>query len=105
MRFNYGSPARLHLGLKGSSNPLASQTSGVCRRNHESEQERFPQVCIHELEKHSRGWVGWPWVRRGWDGVLRADLHDVVAKEHHLEEESDDYVEEEDWNDEYPAHA
>jgi len=63
------------------------------------------RVYIHELEKHGRGCVDWPWVRRGWDGVLCTDLHDVVAKEHHLEEEGDDYVGEDDWDDKYPAHA
>jgi len=60
---------------------------------------------IHELEKHSPQHVIWSWVRRGWNGVRRADLHDIVAEEHHLEKEGDDQVEEDDWDDEYPAHA
>jgi hypothetical protein len=51
------------------------------------------------------GVVDWSWVRRGWDGVWRTDPHDVVAEEHYLEEEGDDYVEEDDWDNEYPAHA
>ena len=45
---------------------------------------------VYELEKQSRGCI---------------NCHDVVAEEHHLEEEGDDYVEEDDWDDEYPAHA
>ena len=59
----------------------------------------------HKLEKHGRGCVNWSWIRRGWDGLWRSDLDDVVVEEHHLEEEGDDYVEEDDWDDEYPAHA
>jgi hypothetical protein len=59
----------------------------------------------HKLEKHGRGCVNWSWIRRGWDGFWGSDLHDVVVEEHHLEEEGDDYVEEDDWDDEYPAHA
>ena len=57
---------------------------------------------VYELEKQSRGCINWSWF---WDGLWCADLHDVVAEEHHLEEEGDDYVEEDDWDDEYPAHA
>ena len=57
---------------------------------------------VYELEKHSRGRINWSWF---WDGLWCTDLHHVVAEEHHLEEEGDDYVEEDDWDDEYPAHA
>lgn len=59
----------------------------------------------HELEKHGRRRPSRPRVRRGWDGVWHANLHDVVAEKHHLEQEGDDYVEENDWDDKYPAHA
>lgn len=38
-------------------------------------------------------------------GIWRADLYNVVTKEHHFEEEGDDHVEEDDWDDEYPANA
>jgi len=60
---------------------------------------------VHELEKHGRRRFVWSWVRRGWDGLRCTDLHDVIAEEHHLEEEGDDNVEKNDWDDEYPAHA
>ena len=60
---------------------------------------------VHKLEKHGRGRFFWSWVRRGWDRLRRTDLHDVVAEKHHLEEEGDGYVEKNNWDDEYPAHA
>lgn len=42
---------------------------------------------------------------RRWDGIWCANPYNVVAKEHHFEEEGNDYVEEDNWDDEYPAHA
>ena len=52
--------------------------------------------------------VGGPADRSGtrrWDGIWCANPYDIVAKEHHFEEEGNDYVEEDNWDDEYPAHA
>ena len=38
-------------------------------------------------------------------GVRGANLYHVVTEEHDFEEEGDDYVEEDDWDDEYPAYT
>ena len=57
------------------------------------------------LEKHDRGCINWSWVGGGRDRLRRTDLYDVVAEEHHLEEEGDDHMEEDDWDHEYPVDA
>ena len=59
----------------------------------------------HKLEKYGRGCVNWSCIRWRWDGLGCPDPHDLVVKGHHLGEEGDDRVKENDWDDEYPAHA
>lgn len=55
-------------------------------------------IALNDLKKHGRRSFGRSRIRR-------ADLYDVVAEEHHFEEEGDDYVEEDDWDHEYSAYT
>ena len=76
---------------------------GAAEVDHPSSQRCGPQRRAQKSEKHGSRCVGGSDVRG--NRIRGADLDDVVAEEHDLEEEGDNNVGEDDRDDEHSAHA